>query len=126
MSLIPIRVYSRDSRVNISTHLCRLGAVLRISIVCGQCLLGPRVSPVSHAGSPPAAVPVVGPELLSEFVRRVLPFESLERIVLFAKSEDLRLPCCSQTLPHLWPLHCHYSDFPRFPAAAAASGLVSL
>src|SRR5215468_3180753 len=126
MSLIPIRVYSRDSRANISTHLCRSGAALRISAGYLQCPLDRVVSPVSHAGSPPAAVPVGGPELLSESVRRVLPFESLKRIVLFANSEDLRLPCCSQTLPHVWPLHCNYSDFPRFPSVPAASGPVSL
>src|SRR5215471_1524084 len=110
MSLIPIRVYSRDSRANISTHLCRSGAALRISAGYLQCPLDRVVSRVSHAESPSVDGPAVGPELLSEFVRSVRPFESPDRIVWFGQPGYSRLSCCSQNPPHSCCLRCYYSD----------------
>src|SRR5213075_3424010 len=100
-SFLPAKSISREPR--------RGAAVLRIAMACVLYLLDRAVSPVSHAESLVVAVPAVGPESLSESFGPGRPFECLEQIVSFEKSEDSRLPCCSQTSSHLWQLRCHSS-----------------
>src|SRR5215469_10578734 len=93
----------------------RPAVALPIAGACAPHLLDRGVLPASHAESPPVAVPAVGQGGLCESVRPGSPCESQERIVSFGKSEDSRLPCCSQISPHSCRLRCRSSEFRRFP-----------